>query len=146
MKRARPLLLCLALFFGACDKCDECLSEFDFQFQFTDIDNREVFTDVSALQVTDLENIPFPASRITQDEDSVCCVSLIYDDPLLDPPDSILLIYNNALIDTALVDISFSNDSNCCSNVLQIGSVRFFNRKVSRLIRPNGSIYSILIE
>ncbi|MEM9390703.1 MAG: hypothetical protein AAGA02_09520 [Bacteroidota bacterium] len=146
MKRARPLLLCLALFFGACDKCDECVSEFDFQFQFTDINNREVFTDASALQITDLENTTFAASRITQDEDTVYSVSLIYDDRLLDPPDSILLTYNNILIDTVLVDISFSNDSDCCSNVLQVGSVRFFNRKVSRLVRPNGSIYNILIE
>lgn len=146
MKITRPLLLCFALYFGACDKCDECASEFDLQFQFTDSNNNEIFADLTELEVTDLNNTPFQASKITLDEDTVFNVILMYEDPLLDPPDTILITYNSALIDTVAVDISFSNDSDCCSNVLQIGSVRFFNRNVSRLIRPNGNIYNILID
>lgn len=146
MKRARPLLLCLALFFGSCDKCDECVNEFDFQFIFTDIDNNEIFTDISALGVTDLDNNPFETSRITQDEDTIYSVVLMYDDPLLDPPDTILLTYNTAIVDTVAVDISFTNDSDCCDNVFEIGRVQFLNRRVSRLIRPSGDVYRVLIE
>ncbi|MEM7110165.1 MAG: hypothetical protein AAF519_18195 [Bacteroidota bacterium] len=146
MKSVRPLLLCLAFIFSACDKCDECVSEFDFQFQFTDINNNEIFADLSQLEVVDLQSTSFEANRIVQDEDTVYTVALLYEDPLAAPPDTILLNYNDALVDTLAVDISFSNDSNCCDNVLNIGSVRFFNRKSSRLIRPSGTVYNILIE
>ncbi|MEM9858774.1 MAG: hypothetical protein AAF843_15555 [Bacteroidota bacterium] len=146
MKSVRPLLLCLALIFGACDKCDECVSEFDFQFQFINLNNNELFSDLAQLQVTDLRNTSFEPERIVQDEDTIYSVALLYDDPLLAPPDTILLSYNNALIDTVAVDISFSNDSDCCNNVLEVGSVRFFNRRTSRLIRPSGNVYNVLIE
>ncbi|MEM6525658.1 MAG: hypothetical protein AAF693_17795 [Bacteroidota bacterium] len=146
MKSVRPLLLCLAFIFGACDKCDECVSEFDFQFQFTDANDNEIFTDLSQLQVIDLRDTPFEADRIVQDGDTVYTVALLYEDPLASPPDTILLNYNNAIVDTLAVDISFSNDNDCCNNVLSIGSVRFFNRKSSRLVRSSGKVYNILIE
>ncbi len=146
MKSARPLLLCLALYFGGCNKCDECVSEFDFQFQFTDTDDNEVLSDTQLLQITDLNNTPFETARIVQDEDTVYTVSLEYEDPLLDPPDTILLTYNSVLVDTVLVDISFTNDNECCNNVLEVGSVQFFNRTVRRVLRPAGSVYNVLIE
>ncbi|TRX56056.1 hypothetical protein FNH22_16900 [Fulvivirga sp. M361] len=143
----RPFgLLCLALVLNACNKCDECTGKFDLRLQFSDLNNTPVLTQVDSLLVTDLSGVPFMAESVLSIEDTIFQVSLNYEDPLLEPPDSILIIYNNALIDTAATEFGFTSDSDCCDNVFTIDDVRFFNRKVNRLVRPRGTVFRVIIE
>ena len=139
-------LLCLALVSGACSRCDECSDEFSLRIQFSDSDNNPIFTDINELLVTDFTGTSFDTNRTIDREDTIFQISLVYEDPLLDPPDSIIVFYNDALIDSAAIALGFTNDDECCDNVFTIDNARFLNRPVSRLIRSEGVLYRIIIE
>lgn len=138
-------LLCLALIINACNKCDECADEFNVRLQFSDINNNSIFTDLDPLLVTDLAGEAFEAERIVEREDTIFNIALRYEDPQSLPPDTIVIFYDNVLIDTAATEFGFTNDSDCCDNVFIIDNVRFFNRQVNRVIRPGGRVSRIII-
>lgn len=143
----RPFgLLCLALMINACSKCDECTGKFNLRLQFYDINNDPVLTNVNLLTVTDLTGVSFDAGQIVENEDTIFFVPLIYENPEMEPPDSVIVLYNNALIDTAATEFGFTNDSDCCDNIFTIDDVRFFNRRVSRVTKPGGQVFRVIIE
>ncbi len=140
------VLFLLALGFSACEKCEECSADLSARFRLVDSARTEILTDLSQLTIQDLEGNIYEAIRQGDEIDTFYLVDLAPLSLELESPDTLIMSYSNALIDTVDVGYSFSSDSRCCTNTFIVGRLTFFNRDAARRIRPNYSIYDVIIN
>ncbi len=130
----------------SCEKCNECSSDLSARFRFVDSLRSEILTDVSQVSIVDFQNNEYPVLREVVEADTFYLADFRPLTPELESPDTVLLIYNNALVDSVEVDYTFSSDSRCCTNTLTVGRLVFFNRDAARRILPSYFIYDIIIQ
>lgn len=131
---------------NGCEKCNDCTNDFQARFRFVDSTRTEILKDVSSLSIIDFSGNNYSIEREATQTDTFFVAN--FTAPVVDPdnPDTVLFLYNNTLIDSVAVDYSFSNDSQCCTNTFQVGKLNFLSRDAARRIKPEYSIYDVILD
>jgi hypothetical protein len=140
------VLLLLALILSSCSTCNDCYNDLSTRYRMVDSTRNELFKDINLIEVKDLDGNLYLTEREVLDTDTFYVTNLSALSIELEKPDTILIIYNNMLIDSVNVGYSFSSDSRCCTNTLKVGSMQFFNRGAAKRIKPLYYIYDIVID
>ncbi|HNP19115.1 MAG TPA: hypothetical protein PKL31_11810 [Fulvivirga sp.] len=139
------VLFFLALTCICCSTCEECQNDLTTKYIFVDTLRNEILKDASLVNVVDLTGVTYPTERVVIEEDTLYSTDLA-DLFNSDRADTVLITYNNQLIDTVAVSFSFSSDSRCCANTQKVGKLTFFNRQTAKRIKPLFSVYNIIID
>lgn len=129
-----------------CEKCNECSNDLSSRFRFVDTLRNEIFKDPDLVSIIDFQANDYPIIREANETDTFYVADFRPLTPELESPDTVLVFYNNALVDSVEIGYTFSSDSRCCTNTLTVGSLNLFNRNAARRIRPAFPIYDIIIE
>ncbi|WP_350111137.1 hypothetical protein [Fulvivirga sp.] len=106
----------------------------------------EILDDPALLSIIDFNNNSYTIERDIVEEDTFYIADLSAISIELERPDTVLFTYDNLLIDSVAIDYVFSSDSRCCQNTLKVNRLNFFNRDEARRIKPNFSIFDIIID
>ncbi|MEQ8926223.1 MAG: hypothetical protein RLO81_10450 [Fulvivirga sp.] len=136
---------CVSVFSG-CESCDECSNDLSARFRFVDSNRMEILDDPALLSIIDFNNNSYTIERDIVEEDTFYIADLSAISIELERPDTVLFTYDNLLIDSVAIDYVFSSDSRCCQNTLKVNRLNFFNRDEARRIKPNFSIFDIIID
>ncbi len=140
------LLIFLALFYFSCTTCNECPADLTARFRFVDTLRNEIYADPTLVSIEDLNGGLYALTRDALEEDTFYLVDF---KPLaldMAKPDTVLAKQNGALIDTIFIHYTFSEDSDCCTNNLKVGRLDFAKSDAARRIKPNYSIYDIIVD
>ena len=133
------------LIFG-CEKCEECSNDYQARFRFVDSTRTEILKEVGSLSVVDFSGNNYSVEREVTGTDTFYIANLVAPTSEAESPDTVLFLYDNALIDSVGVDYSYSSDSKCCNNTFLVGKLNFLNRDAARRIKTEYSIYDIIID
>lgn len=144
------LKLLIIVFFAvgafSCEKCNECSNDLSSRFRFVDTLRNEIYVEPDLVKIIDLENNDYPIIREVVQTDTFYLADFRPLTPELESPDTVLLLYNNNIIDSVIVNHTFSSDSRCCTNTLMVGSLFFFEKNAAKRILPAYYIYDIIID
>ncbi|MTI22824.1 hypothetical protein E1176_17460 [Fulvivirga sp. RKSG066] len=116
------------------------------RFKFKNQQGDEVLKDPAPLKITDLQSNVFSPEREETETDSVFLLSLNSENQTLNLPDTLVFLYDNAVIDTAAINYGFKRDSECCRNPRVIEGIETLNLPFVKLIKREFNVYSITVE
>lgn len=134
-----------AILFG-CEQCSECSNDYEARFRFVDSSRTEILKDVNSLSIVDFNGYNYLVKREASETDTFFVASFVAPTSDTESPDTVLFLYDNALIDSVGIDYTYSSDSRCCNNTFLVGRLNFLNRNAARRIKTEYSIYDVILD